>query len=382
MPNLLRHSKLTTQLDLLCPAPVVRALVSGFCLALILGIPLAPAYAQDPVTVAEVKRTAIVEVIRTSGTLVSLRNAQVSVRTAGLIESTAAEAGDMVTDGQSLLRLDAELIQSEVAVAEAEQQQAEALATDAQQQFEELATLEQQQSVATSEVRRARAELAAAKANATAAAANAERSRVILSQHQLKSPFAGIIGERYVTAGEWVNPGDIAYQLVDPKQVYADFYLPQASARFIKKDLPVQLLLNKDRSYKGRVAELVPVANQPSRTFRVRVKPNDALLQDTIIGAAVEGEFRFELAEQGLVVPRDALVRYPDGRTAVWIAQQNDDNQWGVSQQQVTIGRTFDGLVEIVDGLSADARVVVRGNESLQQDQQVELVEASSNGDR
>lgn len=206
---------------------------------------------------------------------------------------------------------------------------------------------------------------------------------MVLSQHELIAPFAGIIGDRYVTAGEWVNPGDVAYQLIDRDQVYADFYLPQASARFIKRDLPVQLSLNQQQqSYSGQVAEVVPVANLPSRTFRVRVKPSVELLQDTIVGAAVEGEFRFELAEQGLVIPRDGLLRYPDGRTAVWIVQQNADDEVVATQQQVSIGRTFDGFVEIIDGLSEDARVVVRGNESLQEGQQVELVEASSNGDR
>ncbi|MEX1222597.1 MAG: efflux RND transporter periplasmic adaptor subunit [Idiomarina sp.] len=378
MPHLLKHLKRDS-----VSGSRTKASITSICLALTLGSATpAPAFAQDPVTVTQVKRTAIVEVISTSGTLVSLRNAQVSVRTAGLIESTAAEAGDRVTSQQPLLQLNNELIQSEVAVAEAEQQQAKAMANDAQQQFDELALLQDQQSVAVSEVRRARAELLAAQANATAAEANATRSRVILSQHQLNAPFDGIIADRYVTVGEWVNPGDVAYQLVDPKQVYADFYLPQASAGFIKQQLPVQLSLDQERSYSGQVVDVVPIANRPSRTFRVRVKPSTELLQDTIIGAAVAGEFRFELAEQGLVVPRDALVRYPDGRTAVWTVQQNNDKQWIVSQQQVTIGRTFDDLIEIVNGLSVDARVVVRGNESLQQDQQVELVEANSNGGR
>lgn len=374
MPNLSEHSYLT--------AAFRKISLLGLCLGLILLTP-APVFAQDPVTVTKVQQRAIIEVVRTSGTLVSLRNAEISVRTAGLIEATTVEAGDMVNEGETLLQLNAELIRSEVAVAEAEQQQAEAVANDARQQFEELDALQQQQSVAASEVRRARAELAAAQASAEAAKANAERSRVVLKQHELLAPFAGIIGDRYVTAGEWVNPGDVAYQLIDRDKVYADFYLPQASARLIKKDLPVQLSLNQQQQrYNGQVAEVVPVANLPSRTFRVRVTPSTELLQDTIVGAAVEGEFRFELAEQGLVIPRDGLLRYPDGRTAVWIVQQNADNEVVATQQQVTIGRTFDGFVEIIDGLSKDTRVVVRGNESLQEGQQVELVEANSNGDR
>ena len=71
-------------------------------------------------------------------------------------------------------------------------------------------------------------------------------------------------------------------------------------------------------------------------------------------------------------LPRDALIRYPDGRTIVWVAAVEGD-RYVVEERQVKTGLTFDGKVEIIEGLSSGERVVIRGNEALRQGQQVRI---------
>ena len=65
-------------------------------------------------------------------------------------------------------------------------------------------------------------------------------------------------------------------------------------------------------------------------------------------------------ARSAEVVPRDALIRYPDGRTTVWIMAIDGDRHV-VNERLVKIGLGFDGLVEILEGLSVGERVVTRG---------------------
>ena len=81
---------------------------------------------------------------------------------------------------------------------------------------------------------------------------------------------------------------------------------------------------------------------------------------------------RLGTGEQGVVVARDALLRHPDGRITVWVAQ-GQGNDITVTEQQVQTGLSFDGQVVIRSGLAPDMRVVVEGNEALQQGQRVSV---------
>jgi multidrug efflux pump subunit AcrA (membrane-fusion protein) len=77
------------------------------------------------------------------------------------------------------------------------------------------------------------------------------------------------------------------------------------------------------------------------------------------------------------VIPRGAVIRYPDGRTTVWLLDRDDD-RLVARERQVELGRSFDGLVHIRDGLEAGTRVVVRGNETLRPGQPVQVSQQSA----
>ena len=74
--------------------------------------------------------------------------------------------------------------------------------------------------------------------------------------------------------------------------------------------------------------------------------------------------------DQTLVIPRDALMRYPDGGTRVWTVEDRGDQTVAV-ERQVQIGRSDAGVVEITKGLEPDRRVIVVGNEALTPEQPV-----------
>jgi multidrug efflux pump subunit AcrA (membrane-fusion protein) len=72
-----------------------------------------------------------------------------------------------------------------------------------------------------------------------------------------------------------------------------------------------------------------------------------------------------------VVIPRDALLRYPDGTFSVFLVRSVEDRHTA-HEQRVSVGRG-DGEVEILQGLSAGDRVVTRGNETLRDGQAVEV---------
>jgi len=128
------------------------------------------------------------------------------------------------------------------------------------------------------------------------------------------------------------------------------------------------------------------------RTLRIRSQPPlvrhavdlmccDCTLDDSKArlapGMSASGVLRLDSGVRGVTVPRDAIIRYPDGRVTVWIAEA-DGEQAKVRELRVQTGLGFGGRIAITSGLEAGALVVVRGNESLYEGQAVILREADS----
>ena len=126
-----------------------------------------------------------------------------------------------------------------------------------------------------------------------------------------------------------------------------------------------------EREFDGRIGAVVPVSDANSRTFliHVRVDVGDARLTP---GMSVHGKLNLSTGRQGVVISRDAILRHPDGRVTVWVVDP-DSEPPTVSEKRVTTGHSFDGLITILEGIQAGEVIVVRGNESLQQGQQVRI---------
>jgi multidrug efflux pump subunit AcrA (membrane-fusion protein) len=73
---------------------------------------------------------------------------------------------------------------------------------------------------------------------------------------------------------------------------------------------------------------------------------------------------RIDTGRAAVVVPRDAVLLYPDGRKTVWVAEP-EGGDVVVREQRVRTGVEFDGFVEVQSGLDAGMSVVSRGNEAL-----------------
>lgn len=133
---------------------------------------------------------------------------------------------------------------------------------------------------------------------------------------------------------------------------------------------------NDEELSQATIDVLVPINDPRSRTFLLRaIKPDTLKL---LPGMAVQAVLRVTTGERGLTVSRDAINRYPEGRTTVWIAEPADEETWTVQEKRVRLGTGFEGRVEIISGLETGQRVVVRGNESLSEGISVRIAERES----
>lgn len=358
------------------PAMRTTRLLSTLPLLLCLAptVALAQPTSGVPVELAEAKMTDLVEVVQLTGTVTARHAAPLSVSTDGLVVELAVDAGDRVAQGTVLLRLDDELANYQYDSARAEETRAERALQDARRRLEEARALAPQRSIAESVVRDLAAEVAEDEAALEQARANSGYRKGILERHQLRAPFTGVISSRSVDLGQWVTPGQAVLDLVSAEELRVDFQVPEDYLGRIAAGTRVTFSLGaaKDQGYAGTVITTVPVTDPTVRTFLLRVQPDQGT-PGMLPGMSARAEFGMGTGTRGVSVPRDAVLRYADGRVVVWVAEERE-GQLVAGERRVRPGLSFGGVVEIRDGLSEGERVVLKGNESLRSGQAITVL--------
>jgi RND family efflux transporter MFP subunit len=205
------------------------------------------------------------------------------------------------------------------------------------------------------------------------ALADAAYQRALLERHRVRAPFDGVVSAKLTELGEWVTPGQPVLSLVATGAIRLDFAVAEDFLPAVTPGGLVRYTVNArpEMAWDAEVATVVPVTDPNARTFLLRALPGDdrPLLNP---GMSVSATLKLPTGRDGLVVPRDALLRYPDGRTVLWTVHR-DDSIETVQERVVRTGLRFDGMVEVSSGVEAGDRVVVEGNEALRDGQRVEV---------
>lgn len=167
------------------------------------------------------------------------------------------------------------------------------------------------------------------------------------------------------------KPGTAVLELVAVDDLRIDFDVPQAFFARLAPGMEVEARLDMlgASPLSTTVLTAVPASDAQSRTFLLVTRPA-APASALIRGMSARGRICLDAGVLGVAVPRDALLRYPDGRTTVRVVV-DDAAAASVRERRVESGSGFDGFIEISAGLDAGTPVVVRGNEGLVEGQRV-----------
>ncbi|ROQ44467.1 RND family efflux transporter MFP subunit [Marinobacter sp. 3-2] len=317
----------------------------------------------------------IVQEVTLNGTVNALRVSGMSAAVAGLLDEVRVETGDRVSRGDVLVALDDEMVTWELAAARAEAEEARSRLEEARRRLREARSVGAGRNIAATEVSARESAVAANEATLARLEAARQQVEVMAGRHRVTAPFDGVVSERFRDLGEWVTPGDQLLTLVDTENLRLDFQVPQAFFKRIDDNSRL-LVQNDEELSQATIDVLVPINDPRSRTFLLRAIKSDTL--KLLPGMAVQAVLRVTTGERGLTVSRDAINRYPEGRTTVWIAEPADEETWTVQEKRVRLGTGFEGRVEIISGLETGQRVVVRGNESLSEGISVRIAERES----
>ena len=305
--------------------------------------------AAAPVTVevAAVERRAMAYDVSAVGSLVSNESVVLRPEIAGRIARIGFRDGEAVQGGAVLVELDS-------AVQRAELQQARARLTLASANSRRTEDLFARNFVSQSSRDNARAELDLARANLDLAQARLDRTVI-------RAPFAGVVGIRSVSPGDFVQDGDALINLEDIATLKLDFRLPELYLDRVQQGQVLELRTDvlPDEIFAARVDAIDPLVDAQGRALRLRASlanPGGRLRPGVFV------RVRLVLAERPdvLVVPEAALVAAPGNVQFVYQVLE------GKAQRvDVSTGMRRDAVVEIVSGLAQGAQVVSAGQLKL-----------------
>jgi RND family efflux transporter MFP subunit len=353
---------------------------------------VAKAAAPRLVAVTTAARQSWPRTVRVQGSLLAYENAVIGSKLAGRVERVEVDLGSVVRRGQPMVVLDASELDLRVRLAQSQLEQACAAIAltpeddEANLKIEnaapvmlEKAMLDEAQSalergrplVATRAMTASQLDTFVAQERAAQARYNSavnavreqialigvRRTELALAQQQLAdahilAPFDGVVDERRVSPGEYVQVGQAVVTLIRSDRLRFTAGVPENHARGVRLGQPVKLeVAGIDRPPDASVCRISPVVTQTSRAVRLEADvPNAAAKLQA--GLFAEAEIVVDSEARALSVPASAVTRFA-GVQKVW---QVVDGQ--ARQVSVRTGREDEGRIEILSGLEAGDQVV------------------------
>lgn len=199
-----------------------------------------------------------------------------------------------------------------------------------------------------------------------AASLESNRATVELVKEQLEdatitAPFDGVMGERFVSMGQYISQGTRLTYLFNQDPIKIVFRVPERYLGDLKKGQTVKMKVAayKDKEYEGDVYFIDPKIDETSRTALVKAKvPNPS-------GQLREGMFAsvdliLEVQKDSIVIPESALIVKGDNISVYTVGSED-----AVELRTVTTGKRFDGMVEIISGIKEDEVIVTEGYQKI-----------------
>lgn len=357
-----------------------RTLLSAFCafVAVLCGSAhgwLGGAERPAPVTAVVAERfDGIVREFTLTGTVTAQREARLSSRAEGLVARVAVDEGSVVQPGEVILSLDTKPAEIDLKLIQAEIETARIRVTEAKRREEEVRELSRSGGFPKSEAETLVSELRMREAELRQLEVRAEQQSELIARHHLVAPFSGVISRKIAEEGEWVATGTPVLELVEMESPRFDLQVPQEFlARITRAEsLTVRLDAFPEASLAAGIVAMVPVKNPATRTFltRLHVEDPEGRVAPGMSGTAVIS-YR-SATEEAIRLPRDAIVRFPDGSVKVWMIESSSAGDL-VRSRQIKTGGSLGEFSEVFEGLEGGERIVLKGNEGLREGQMVRV---------
>ena len=339
----------------------------------------APRAAVNPVTVVQPEVRTRAAVLETTGKVQFDEEQLVRVNTpvTGRVIEVLARPGELVETGRPLFALDSPDLgqaKSDYAKAVSDLARSERAIKLAKDLYEMKAIAEKDIREAENDYNKATAERDRAASRLRTLGIRPEQLKEVADRADasttvtVRAPRSGVIVERNISPGQVVSYGqsDTPVSLfviadLSTMWVLADVYEPDVPKVRLGEAVRVTLPCCPQDRHVGKIAHIGAAVDKDSRTLKVRAvvpNPGGILKAEMFVKVSIDTG-----SSQALTLPQSAIQR-SDGSTFVLLEKGKGEYE----RRSVKTGPDFEGLTEVLDGVTAQDRVVSTGGVLLKRD--------------
>ncbi|MFY7665941.1 efflux RND transporter periplasmic adaptor subunit [Flavobacterium sp.] len=306
---------------------------------------------ESLVEVSAVQDTIFKHYIELQGNVTTQENVLVQPEVPGVLVSLNVKAGQRVSKGQILGRVDDGGASEGIAALESQY----ALAKT---------TFERQKNLWDKRIG-SEIQFLNAQTQMVSAQKSLNQARAQLAKTVIRAPFSGTIDEVFVEKGEVVSASPQGLmRIVNLGKMYVNTTVPEIYVGKIKVGTPVDITIEgTGKTYSGKVRQIANSVNPENRSFGVEIAlPNDNMLRPNQVAKLRIIDYTNKSA---IVVPSNVVLDDADGKKYVFIADKISGNSGIAKRVFVEVGQSAGNLTEIISGLTADQKVVTEGASNI-----------------
>lgn len=297
------------------------------------------------------------------------------------VTSVNVVLGDRVSRGQVLFVLDDENIRKQIEQAEAAYNVANKnlestreKIENAKVNFERIERLYKEGAVSKQQYEQAK--LSASNTSIEALEAQVNQAKIVLEQARselektiVKSPINGYAADVNVQENEFASSSQPAMRIVNTDKLKVNVGVSEQIINKIYKDqkVDVKVKVATDQILKGTVKAVSPVPDQRTQIYPVEIEIDNA---DNLIKPGMFAEILFDIEKRDnvLAIPSGA-VQEDNGKKYVYVVENGI-----VKKRDIEIGLDNGNYVEIKSGLKEKDKVVVKGQNYVEDGEKVKVV--------
>lgn len=302
-------------------------------------------------------------IVKLTGNLDPLWQADIGAKVAGRIEQVYAKVGDQVAAQQVLATLDSAELDAAANSAKGSVFDARANLSLAETTLTRYEKLYETGAISKAVLDNAQFTRDMAAGKLAAAQGTYDNAFSKMNGTSIITPHAGTVVKRYFQEGYYATTGTALFNVADTTSLVAKINIPegQIGGLALGAKCQVQIPAMNGIKVEGTVTKIAQVADLPARTFaaEVTVDNSDNKLRGGLFANVL---LNMEEKPNALIIPQSAIVMREDQRTVYVV-----DSAGRISRKVLSTGYIGDGIVEVLGGISEKDEIVTSGQNRIRE---------------
>jgi membrane fusion protein, multidrug efflux system len=195
-----------------------------------------------------------------------------------------------------------------------------------------------------------------------------QQKKLSLSYTRITTPISGVVTKRYIKIGNRINTSQLSFSVVSDKEKIAVVNIPEQEkdSLYIKQNT---VIYSGKSKVNGFVKRISPAIDPDSGTFKVTVAVRDPKNKFSV-GQFVNVKIIKKVHQNAVLLTKDAVI-YEGGKCFIFVVDKKNE----AIKKTILIGFEEGNIVEVIQGLEKNEKVVTAGKSSLRSKTLVKVVE-------